>query len=170
MGAEAAAEGLNRLGCFLPVLNGKRSSSVGGQICMLDSTLYMRNMLLRDSDWASMAHSLELRTPLVDAALLRNLSSMHAMFKDGRGKRLLGGVPSNPLPPNIAKRRKTGFTVPMTDWLASAVDSMDIRLRPIQGTESPWTRRWSRIVMQSFLKSIMPGTFGTRQEDVAVIL
>ena len=170
MGAEAAAEGLNRLSGFLPVLNGHRSSSVGGQICMLDSTLYMRNMLLRDSDWASMAHSLELRTPLVDAALLRSLSSVHAMFKDGRGKRLLGGVPSNPLPPSITKRTKTGFTVPMTDWLASAVCSMDVRLRPIRGTDSPWTRRWSRIVMQSFLKSIMPGTFGTRQEDVAVIL
>jgi asparagine synthase (glutamine-hydrolysing) len=170
MGAQAAAEGLNRLGSFLPVLNENNSSSVGGQICMLDSTLYMRNMLLRDSDWASMAHSLELRTPLVDASLLRSLSSMHAMFKDGRGKRLLGSVPLNPLPQTIAKRRKTGFTVPMTDWLASAVGSMDIRLRPIPGTESPWTRRWSRIVMQSFLKSIMPGTFGTRQEDVAVIL
>jgi asparagine synthase (glutamine-hydrolysing) len=170
MGSEAAEEGLRKLGSVLPVLNGSRSSGVGGQLCMLDSSLYMRNMLLRDSDWTSMAHSLELRTPLVDAALLRSLSSMHAMFKDGRGKRLLAGVPSNPLPPNIAKRRKTGFTVPMTDWLASAAGSMDLRLRPIPGTDRPWTRRWSRIVMHSFLKSIMSGSFGTRHEDVAVIL
>ena len=137
---------------------------------MLDSTLYMRNMLLRDSDWTSMAHSLELRTPLVDAALLHSLSTVHTMFRNGRGKQLLAGVPSKPLPRNIAKRRKTGFTVPMTDWLASAAGGMDMRLRPIPGTEKPWTRRWSRIVMQSFLKSVMPGSFGTRQEDVAVIL
>jgi len=170
MGAEAAHEGLNKLGVIPPVINGNRPSNVGGQICMLDSTLYLRNMLLRDSDWTSMAHSLELRTPLVDAALLKALSSMHSMFKDGRGKHWLAGVPSNPLPARITKRRKTGFTVPMTDWLATAVGSMDLRLRPIPGTEKPWTRRWGRIVMHAFLKSIVPGTFGTRQEDVAVIL
>lgn len=170
MGPEAAAEGLSRLGAIPPLMDGHGPSNVGGQLCMLDSMLYLKNMLLRDSDWTSMAHSLELRTPLVDAALLSNLASMHTMFKNRRGKQLLAGVPSNPLPHHIARRRKTGFTVPMTDWLASAVESMDLRLRPIAGTEKPWTRRWSRIVMQSFLKSVMPGSFGTRQEDVAVIL
>lgn len=170
MGPEAAAEGLSRLGAIPPIMDGNGSASVGGQICMLDSTLYMKNMLLRDSDWTSMAHSLELRTPLVDAALLSSLASMHTLFKNGRGKRLLAGVPLKPLPHHIARRRKTGFTVPMVDWLTSAVESMDLRLRPIAGTEKPWTRRWSRVVMQSFLKSVMPGSFGTRQEDVAVIL
>lgn len=170
MGREAAAEGLSRLGTIPPVMDGNRPASVGGQLCMMDSTLYMKNMLLRDSDWTSMAHSLELRTPLVDAALLSSLASVHTTFKNGRGKQLLAGVPLKPLPHHIARRRKTGFTVPMTDWLTSAVESMDLRLRPIAGTEKPWTRRWSRVVMQSFLKSVMPGSFGTRQEDVAVIL
>ena len=37
---------------------------------MLESSLYMRNQLLRDTDWASMAHSLEVRVPLVDVELL----------------------------------------------------------------------------------------------------
>ena len=32
---------------------------------------YMKNQLLRDSDWASMFHGIELRTPFVDAYLLR---------------------------------------------------------------------------------------------------
>jgi asparagine synthase (glutamine-hydrolysing) len=170
MGADAAQEGINRLGAIPPAVNGNRSSTVAGQICMLDSTLYLKNMLLRDSDWTSMAHSLELRTPLVDAALLKSLSRMHGMFKNGRGKRWLAGVPSNPLPTSITTRRKTGFSVPMTDWLTSAVDSMDVRIRPIPGTEKPWTRRWARIVMHAFLRAIVPGTLGTRQEDVAVIL
>ena len=35
------------------------------QVALLESTRYLRNQLLRDSDWASMAHSVELRTPLV---------------------------------------------------------------------------------------------------------
>ena len=162
METETAREGMNRLGVIPPAINGNRPSTVGGKICMLDSTLYLRNMLLRDSDWTSMAHSLELRTPLVDASLLKALSSMHAMFKNGRGKRWLAGVPSNPLPPNTTKRRKMGFTVPMTEWLASGLDNMDLRLRPIPGAEKPWTRKWGRIVMHAFLRSIVPGSSGTR--------
>ena len=39
----------------------------------MESALYMRNQLLRDSDWAGMAHSLEIRVPMVDTELLRRL-------------------------------------------------------------------------------------------------
>jgi hypothetical protein len=35
------------------------------RVTALSSCWYMRNQLLRDTDWASMAHSLEVRTPLV---------------------------------------------------------------------------------------------------------
>ena len=42
-----------------------------GRVSTLESALYMRNQLLRDTDWASMAHSLEARVPLVDATLLQ---------------------------------------------------------------------------------------------------
>ena len=41
------------------------------RVATMEAALYMRNQLLRDTDWASMAHSLEVRTPLVDAVLLR---------------------------------------------------------------------------------------------------
>ena len=45
-----------------------------GKIAVLESSLYMRNQLLRDTDWASMAHSLEVRVPLVDSKLLSQLA------------------------------------------------------------------------------------------------
>ena len=38
----------------------------------MESQIYLRNQLLRDSDWASMYHSIELRTPLVDFFLLKD--------------------------------------------------------------------------------------------------
>ena len=47
-----------------------------GRIAALEASLYMRNQLLRDTDWASMAHSVEVRTPLVDAALLRQIAPL----------------------------------------------------------------------------------------------
>ena len=36
------------------------------RVAVLESMFYLRNQLLRDADWAGLAHSLEIRTPLVD--------------------------------------------------------------------------------------------------------
>ena len=117
------------------------------------STLYLRNQLLRDSDWASMAHSLELRTPLVDAALLDALKLCQTNFTGGVGKRLLAQSPARPLPEKIITRPKSGFGVPMTQWLAAATERREwssMALLADRGT--PWTRRWAKVVMDEGFK------------------
>lgn len=63
----------------------------------LESMTYLRNQLLRDSDWASMAHGVELRTPLVDAYLLQQLQPLLGNFHRFPNKRLLAQAP-NKLP------------------------------------------------------------------------
>ena len=40
------------------------------RVAALELSWYMRNQLLRDADWAGMAHSLEIRVPLVDDVAL----------------------------------------------------------------------------------------------------
>ena len=77
----------------------------------------MRNQLLRDTDWTSMAHSLEVRTPLVDATLLQSVAPMIPQLTDSLGKQLLAQAPSVPLPDAVVNRPKTGFNVPMGSWL-----------------------------------------------------
>jgi asparagine synthetase B (glutamine-hydrolysing) len=47
--------------------NSKNSFAV---ISYLESTHYLKSRLLRDADWASMAHSIELRVPYLDDSLL----------------------------------------------------------------------------------------------------
>ena len=42
-----------------------------GRVAALELQWYMRNQLLRDSDWAGMAHSIEIRVPFVDVDLFR---------------------------------------------------------------------------------------------------
>ena len=49
-------------------------------LSQLESMTYLRNQLLRDSDWASMDHSVELRTPLVDAYLLGQMRGLLPQF------------------------------------------------------------------------------------------
>jgi len=87
------------------------------RVAALETALFMRNQLLRDIDWASMAHSLEVRVPLVDAFLLRKVAP--AVFTSSRrdGKELLARSPRTPLPEAIMTRKKTGFTLPINAWL-----------------------------------------------------
>jgi len=118
VGAEVAEEGLRRLN-VLGVIERAVTPDPGNpyaRIAALESSLYLRNQLLRDMDWASMAHSLEVRVPLVDAHLLRRLAPFLVTRKE-RGKQLLANAPRPPLPDAVRKRRKTGFTLPIKEWL-----------------------------------------------------
>lgn len=86
------------------------------RVTALESAHYMRSQLLRDSDWASMAHSLELRTPLVDWTLLNRLAPVLAAHPHV-GKDTLARAARPQLPAAILDRPKTGFTTPVRRWL-----------------------------------------------------
>lgn len=90
-------------------------------LAQIESTTYLRNQLLRDSDWASMDHSVELRTPLVDAHLLSRLGPLMSNFKFYPSKSLLSSAPEKGLPIEITNRRKTGFLIPTKGWIASSL-------------------------------------------------
>jgi asparagine synthase (glutamine-hydrolysing) len=88
-----------------------------GRVTALESGNYMKNQLLRDSDWAGMAHSLEIRTPLVDFTLLKALAPLIPNLTAAAGKQALGLAPSVPLPSAIVDRPKTGFALPTGQWM-----------------------------------------------------
>lgn len=93
-------------------------STAFAKVATLESSLYMRNQLLRDTDWASMAHGLEVRVPLVDATLLARIAALGpppaAMPKAG-----LARAPRRALPEAVVRRSKTGFVVPTGSWIAA---------------------------------------------------
>jgi len=153
MGAERAREGMARLGGWPPGMEKANAHSGAGGVCLLDSTLYLRNRLLRDSDWASMAHSLELRTPLVDAALLNDMKRLHEGFRHGVGKKLLAHCPANPMPKRIIGRSKSGFQIPMAQWLVEASQNGGAGAGKLGKT---WTRRWAKRVIAGFFACDSP--------------
>lgn len=121
-------------------------------LALVESVTYLRNQLLRDSDWASMAHSVELRTPLVDAWLLRQLRPVAGAFRGFPDKRLLAQAPASPLPESVINRPKTGFSLPMAQWLAKVTDQRawaDLPLLAAPGT--PWARRWAKTVIEGVM-------------------
>ena len=85
------------------------------KVSALELTWYMRGQLLRDADWAGLAHSVEVRPPLVDSGLLRRLAPL-LVSPLPPTKSDLADCLAAPLPAALRARRKTGFTVPVADW------------------------------------------------------
>lgn len=114
----------------------------------LEMSRYMRNQLLRDPDWAGMAHSLELRVPLVAVNLLRRWLSLAVHHLPFARQKVLERA--DPKVANItAARPKTGFGIPVREWVAAAA-----------GPAAPLERglrAWSKVVA---------GTFGLRPKNL----
>lgn len=138
MGAELAHEALNSTDPleWIERQAGPMPADPRVAVSLLESRFYLRNQLLRDSDWASMAHSVELRTPLVDAWLLRRLAPVAGAFRRFPNKTLLADSPKDALPTEIVSRRKTGFGIPVAEWLGSQT-----------GSSHP-TRSWAALVAE----------------------
>jgi asparagine synthase (glutamine-hydrolysing) len=152
MGFEQAQEGLKRLAGDPPGMAPELARSDLSAVGLMESTYYLRNQLLRDSDWASMAHSLELRTPLVDVKLLATLGPFVDHFAGGVGKKLLSRVAKRALPQAVINRPKVGFSLPMAEWLAKTTSQekqAEIQL-PAPSNE-PWARQWARTVVETMI-------------------
>jgi asparagine synthase (glutamine-hydrolysing) len=123
-----------------------------GRVATLEASLYMRNQLLRDTDWASMAHSLEVRTPLVDSTLLQQVAPHVLRTRGHNAKALLGNAPAKPLPPEVMHRSKTGFTTPLARWLL-ATQELDAwrRVPALALPGCHWSRRFAYVVLQRWL-------------------
>jgi asparagine synthase (glutamine-hydrolysing) len=114
------------------------------KVASLEASLYMRNQLLRDADWASMSHSLEVRVPLVDAYLLRAIAPALLSLPGGTRKRCLANSPKQTLPSEIIHRPKTGFNTPVKDWLQQDDRLQRWRHVPqLAKPKCPWARRWA---------------------------
>jgi asparagine synthase (glutamine-hydrolysing) len=112
-------------------------------VSALETTWYMRNMLLRDSDWAGMAHSLEIRVPLVDLELVRALAPLSAS-RQRPSKQLMVQCAWEGAPPQeIVNRPKTGFSIPVREWIAPESQEGERGLRGwarlVHSVASNWT-------------------------------
>lgn len=108
------------------------------KISLLELSQYMRNQLLRDADWAGMAHSLEIRVPLVDRVLFDQLCPS-ILRSGGPTKQKMAQTLSRPLPDTILNRPKTGFSIPVDRWLVSQ-----------NGHRESGYRGWAQTVYKAF--------------------
>jgi asparagine synthase (glutamine-hydrolysing) len=140
------------------------------RVSYLEARCYMLNTLLRDSDFMSMAHGLEVRVPLIDHRLAKRVLAMPGSSKLDplTPKPVLVRALAGQLPNEIVHRPKRGFTLPFEHWLRQALrPEIQSTLRGLCGVLSgvmqqknvwqvwddfergrtSWTRPWSLYVL-----------------------
>ncbi len=96
-------------------------------VSALESTFYQGNTLLRDSDNNGMAHSLEIRMPLLDQRVLDFVHTIPGSVRVPNGqnnKHLLRRAFSDFLRPVLADQKKRGFHLPFKRWMQGPLRSL----------------------------------------------
>jgi asparagine synthase (glutamine-hydrolysing) len=96
-----------------------RAASLLDHTLYADHVTYLAGDLLPKTDRMTMAHSVESRAPFLDAAWVEWTARLPERYKV-RGlktKWLLTAAFGDKLPPDIARRGKQGFSVPIGHWL-----------------------------------------------------
>jgi asparagine synthase (glutamine-hydrolysing) len=105
---------------FMPNLNLSASKlSPLQNVTFAESTGYLLNTLLRDSDSVSMWHGLEIRPVLLAQSVVEFAQKLPDDFKvrAGRSKSIFIDAVSTLIPDEVINRRKTGFGLPLEVWM-----------------------------------------------------
>jgi len=100
------------------LLRHSSAPSVVERMLDVDMGSYLPGDLLPKMDIATMAHSLEARSPFLDHVFLEAAAALpaHAKLAAGRSKVLLKDAVADWLPAGITERGKQGFSVPLAEW------------------------------------------------------
>ncbi len=136
---------------------------------------YMVNTLLRDTDTASMANSLEVRVPFLDHRLVEFVGRLprNAKYTRDVPKSLLVEALSDVLPNEVVGQSKRTFTLPWDVWLRGPLGvrlSQDlanltpplrkyVNSRAVRGAwqnfvigQTNWSRPWSLYVLNEWIR------------------
>ncbi|HTJ16901.1 MAG TPA: XrtA/PEP-CTERM system amidotransferase [Steroidobacteraceae bacterium] len=108
---------------FRQHVRGKTFNDPLKMIQYLDFKTYLPGDILTKVDRASMAHSLEVRTPFLDYELVEWVASLPSAIKlkGGEGKHILKRSLEPLLPREVLYRNKMGFAVPLDVWFRGSL-------------------------------------------------
>ena len=103
----------------------KSDGDLISRMCEIDVQSYMLDDILVKVDRMSMAHSLEVRSPLLDHNVVELAARMPTRLKVNHkaGKLIFRDVVRPHLPPKTIRKGKQGFSVPLRDWFRGQLSS-----------------------------------------------
>ena len=116
-------QGYNASEVFHAHVRGKTFTDPLALVQYLDYKTYLPGDILTKVDRASMAHSLEVRTPFLDYEFVEWASSLPSEVKlrAGEGKHVLKRALEPVLPREVLYRDKMGFAVPLDMWFRGSL-------------------------------------------------
>jgi len=147
----------------------------------LDLKTYLVGDINTKVDRASMAHSLEVREPLMDHKLIEWLATLPSSHKirDGHGKYLLKKTMEPLLPDEVLYRPKMGFSVPLARWFRGPLKArVQEAMLGSRLADTGWFNRsyleellrdhnngirdysasiWTILMFEAFLRNVMEG-------------
>ncbi|GAB1463065.1 asparagine synthase (glutamine-hydrolyzing) [Pedobacter sp.] len=94
--------------------------SAEDRISWFEMNVYMQNQLLKDTDYMSMAHGVEVRVPFLDQDVVAGALALPTQKRfSAQPKSLLITAYKDLLPEAIWNRPKKGFTFPFQNWFKS---------------------------------------------------
>jgi asparagine synthase (glutamine-hydrolysing) len=138
----------------IPGIN--NNTAPGNRASFLETHLYMQNQLLKDADYMSMWHSLEIRVPFLDKEVVSLALSIDpsVKYRADQGKHLLIEAFKDILPEPIWNRKKMGFTFPFYQWMkhieAPALNGRYAEVRnQFMSGKMHWSRYWNYLLSQN---------------------
>ena len=126
------------------------------QVSYTETNLYMQNQLLKDTDYMSMWHSVEVRVPFLDRELMDTLYSIHPSIRydPKQIKHLLIKAFEKELPAAIWQRPKQGFIFPFENWMkhvqptGSVSKNISDMQKGLNAGNIHWSRYWCYLLSQ----------------------
>lgn len=129
------------------------------QASVQETNLYMQNQLLKDSDYMSMWHAVEIRVPFLDKTVMDLAYAIAPEIKAKQPKKhLLIHAFQNLLPEAIWNRPKMGFTFPFQRWLQGfqfantkteeGITNQRYAQQQFQKGNYNWSRYWATQLVQ----------------------
>lgn len=127
----------------IPIHTGIKKTSNETRASWFEFNMYMQNQLLKDTDFMSMSHGVEVRVPFLDTNFVKLVLSISTEIKFSyeQKKKLLVEAYKEDLPVETWKRSKMGFTFPFQEWMRKSYDIAD---------PSRYTNKRAKSLIQNF--------------------
>jgi asparagine synthase (glutamine-hydrolysing) len=144
-------EVLEQLNTYVP--STARKLNTVTDISLMEKEMYMQNQLLKDSDYMSMRHGIEIRVPFLDNDFLSLVDSMNEadVFPHPGKKEVLINAFTDILPKEIYNRPKKGFQFPFKMWLKESeyiksqmnTSEKEIEYNAFTSDKIHWSKIWA---------------------------